>query len=324
MNLELETKIKDAVAVVYFKGLGIVAFNEQQIETMFIHADKHSLNVKIYRPVSWDEYAANEDLQSTFNGVSYLLVEKFDKEVFLHKDSFGLHSQVKIEIDNGSEDTQCEKWGNPNFLRNIEDTDTSFKVDRNDFGWVLDLKKENLFAKNAEPLQNTNYARSRMILKCNYIFAQDLISDNGQDIEFNKIVDVQNMKGAVESDLKEEKFGRMADNIGAVINGEFVRLSIKWESETRQFVFGKTGEPYVIEITNDGDEQSSDMGIYRQFWNGIGAETFDLVTETELVLIKKNLAKPIGIRKTCNMITAEDLTSTDLFFGLQSNHSDEV
>lgn len=311
MELELQTKIENSVAVVYFKGLGFVCFNENQVETLFIHADKHNLEINIYRPVSWEEYQnSNPDDRTEFNGVTYLLLETITKTDFITNEVFGLHPQLSIEINNGSNTNGFEKWAKSDFIRSQEN-------DKNDLGWLVDLKKDGLFPAKAAPKANSNYPRSIMKLNNCLVYTAQLVTemeDNVEtEVEFQKIVDVQNMKNAEPSDLKEESFGKMADTLGAIINGNSVKIKLKCGNETRQFFFGKLNQPYVITITNDGDEQSSDMGIYREFWENLGLEKFDLVNNEELAQIKKDMAKPIGVRKTCNLVTAEGTDSIDSF-----------
>jgi hypothetical protein len=294
MKRELEKQLDYATAIVKFTGLGMVCANEGEeniLETLFVHAKQHKLDVKI-RKAKKIGHSATQEVET----IATITTEDFVKE-----ENFWLHSQVRISIS--SELGETSKYRGLRLYKN-DDFDRSEKSDPNDFGWLINLNRDRLLGEEEiyQPIANTDFPRSLMTIENCLIYTEKLARDKEdvEEIKFIRVIDSGNSAVSERGELKEQKFGKVADWLGAAVFGSAVTLTIEIGGVVREFYLPKSENPYIIEISNVAEDMESDMDVYRTFWAIEGNRQFNLMTDFEIDrILGARHGESVGVRKTC-------------------------
>jgi hypothetical protein len=244
-----------ATALVRFTGLGIISFNQQQQrgEVAVIRDNKHTLSVRIQRPVFQD--GADQDV------VVYQDIATYQK---LPKDD--------VRIDIGA-------IGNPAVagyqIYQTAGFDRLDSPDPNDFRWIVNMNT----LHGDTPLVKNETDRDPLTRVCvsNGLFYTHKLDTK---LFFEKVE--KDGKGDVTG---REVFGNVAETVGVKIEGESVQFTIrigdKEETHTLQRV---DGLPFRIEIKNmDYSDNAvySDMPDYYQYLSPAGGDRFELTPIVE-------------------------------------------
>lgn len=305
MNNELEKQINYATALVHFTGLGMVCANEpeEKLETMFIHAKKHKLNIEISKVTKIVDGRVEE--QEFMNSLTY--------EDFLLEQNFWHHSQIKISIS--SELGKSSKYRGLSFYT-PGDFDRSEKSNRNDFRWLINLNKDRLLGEEEmyDPVPNNDFPRSLLTIENCLLYTDKLaVDDNDREVEFLHVVDRGEVPYKNRSDFKEQKFGKVADTLGAAVFGSLVNVKIEFDGKIHNFHLPKTENPYLIKITNVAKDMDSDMDVYRTFWALEPSDIkFNLLVDDEIdKLLGRSQGGTVGARKTCALARIERPSGDD-------------
>lgn len=300
MNRELDNQIKSAVAVVRFTGLGLVSLQEGKesaLETLFIHAKNHKLDIKIWKSVSKES-----DFITKFGGKMYEPLKGFNFEDLVVPNLFGLHSQVSIKINGLMPDKNfrgLKKFGSKKFDR------ADKTADKNDIGWLINLEKEGLLGDdNPEPKANCNYPRSLMTIENSLVFTETIAKTKEKkstDLTFHKVIEPDSRKSLSKEDLDVKSFGKIAEYVGAAVSGNAVEIEISFNNQNHYLLLSKTSDPYLIEISNNAENMESDMDVYREFWEETTGNKYNLLTTEEINDLTNNSmgGDSVGVRRIC-------------------------
>lgn len=241
-----------ATALVRVRGLGIACFNETQNrgEVALIRDGRHTLSVKISKPVFIENTVGYDDV------VTY---ENLDP----------MNVSIEINAVGNSTISGYEVYTSGDFDR------VSGANDENDFRWIVCMENEELhghdLVKNDDLLDQNQNKVSRLYIR-NALF---YTSDVNENFLFEKV-----QKDDRGNEIAREEFGLIAETMGAKIEAEYVRFSLKIGFEEHTHVFPRVvGNPVKIDITNmDPDPEAviSDMPDYYGFLQDENGTTFDL------------------------------------------------
>lgn len=239
-----------ATALVRFTGLGIICFNEERRrgEVAAIRDDKHSLSVKIQKPVYQD--GGGNDLLIYQDIATYLALPKEGVQIEIK--AVGSPAVEGYEIYQGGE---FDRLGS---------------ADVNDFRWIVSM---NALHGDA-PLSPT--ARGRHPLTKIYI-GNGLFYTHRLDTNlfFEKVE-----KGAGGAERRREVFGNVGETIGVKIEGEEVSFHIRAGGREETHALRRVeGLPFRIEIKNmDYSDNAvySDMADYYSYMSSPTGDQFDL------------------------------------------------
>ena len=273
-----------ATALVRFTGLGIICFNKdrQRGEIAAIRDDKHTLTIKIQKPVFQD--GVESDIIVYQDIATY---EKLPRE------------DVQIEI---------KASGKPPIggyeIYQSGDFDRLASADVNDFRWVVNMSALHGDAALA-PTAKGKYPLAKIYIGNGLFYAHKL----DRNLFFEKVE-----KDAGGTATQRETFGNVAETIGVKIEGDEVNFTIRLggreETHSLQRV---AGFPYRIEIKNmdyAGDAVYSDMPDYYQYLSSPAGNQFDLnpIIEDEGGAVAGD---SVDFKVFCHPIGSDDLGSID-------------
>jgi len=271
-----------ATALVRFTGLGIVCFNKdrQRGEIAAIRDDKHTLSIKIQKPVFQD--GADSDV------IVYQDVATYEK---LPKD--GVELEIKSERNPAVAGYEIYQGG---------DFDRLESTDGNDFRWVVNM--HTLHGASAlAPTAKQNFPLAKIYIGNGLFYAHKL----DRNIFFEKVE-----KDAGGAATQREVFGNVAETIGVKIEGDEVSLRIRiGDREETHSLKRVAGFPYRIEIKNmdySAEAVYSDLPEYYQYLSSPSGKQFDL---TPIVEDEAAGGKSISGRDFCHPIVVDDPPSID-------------
>jgi hypothetical protein len=244
-----------ATALVRFTGLGIICFNEerQRGEVAAIRDDKHSLSVKLQKPVYQD------------GGGNDLLVYQ-DIATYLALPKEGVQIEIKAVGSPAVEGYEIYQSG---------EFDRLGSADVNDFRWIVSM---NALHGDA-PLSPT--AQGRHPLTKIYI-GNGLFYTHRLDttLFFEKVE-----KDARGGETRREVFGNVGETIGVKIESEEVSFHIRTGDREETHALKRIeGLPFRIEIKNmDYSDNAvySDMADYYSYMSSPTGEQCDLAPLSE-------------------------------------------
>jgi hypothetical protein len=278
----MSVKESSATALVRFTGLGIVCFNQdpQRGEIAAIRDDKHTLSIKIQKPVFQD--GTDRDL------IIYQDIATYEN---LPKD------QVRMEINA----TNSPIAGYELYQRG--EFDRLEAADANDFRWIVNLHTLH-GSTNLMPTAKQNYPFAKIYIGNGLFYAHKL----DRNIFFEKTE-----KATDGSTTQREDFGNVAETVGVKIEGDEVTVTIRvGDREEKHSLARVDGLPYRIEIKNmdySANSVYSDLPDYYHYVASSNGKQFDLspVIEDETAA-----GDSISQRDFCHPITLDDPPSIDL------------
>ena len=244
-----------ATALVRFTGMGIINFSKsrQRAEIEVVRDEKHTLTVKIQKPVFKD--GLERDV---------IVYEDFKVWENLPK------SDVEISITT-SEDSAVkgfEVYRNENFDRLTSE-------DFNDYNWVVSL--ENLHGDNLVKETKTDaFPTSNINIENGFFYAHKLDTN----LFFEKVE-----KDAQGNEKKREVFGNVAETVGVKLEADEVIFKIKIGETEETHTFQRvSGLPVRIEIINmDFTENAvySDMPEYYKYFADNSGVNFEFEISKE-------------------------------------------
>ena len=280
----MSIKESSATALVRFTGLGIICFNKemQRGEVAAIRDDKHTLTIKIQRPVYHD--GGETDV------VVYQDIAVYQK---LPKDN------VKIEIKALSKPAikGYEIYRSGDFDRLNSD-------DPNDFRWIVNMNA--LHGDTAlSPTMERRYPLTKIYIG-NGLFYTHKLDTN---LSFEKVE-----VGASGAATRREVFGNVAETIGVKIEGEEVGFTIRiGDREETHTLRRVEGLPFRIEIKNmdySDDAVYSDMADYYSYLSSPSGDKFDLSPILEDADGETASGGSVNFKQFCHPV-ASDLSSID-------------
>jgi hypothetical protein len=238
-----------ATALIRFTGLGFVCFNEpaRRGEIAAIRDDKHTLNIRIQRPVYLE---GGNDVIAYQDVVTYDNLPKAD---------------VRLEIKaSGSPAVQGFEIYKPGEFDRLDSPDP------NDFRWIVNMNS----LHGGAPLVTT--AEQRYPLTKIYI-ANGLFYTHKLDTSlfFESIA-----KDASGETRKREVFGNVGETIGVKIEAEEVSFTINVAGREETHSLKRVeGLPFRIEIRNmdhSGSAVYSDMPDYYKYVASAAGDRFEL------------------------------------------------
>jgi hypothetical protein len=244
-----------ATALVRFTGLGIICFNEerQRGEVAAVRDDKHSLSVKLQRPVYQD------------GGGNDLLVYQ-DIATYLTLPKEGVQIEIKAAGSPAVEGYEIYQGG---------EFDRLGSADVNDFRWIVSMNA----LHGDTPLSPTAQGRHPLtkIYVGNGLFYTHRLDTN---LLFEKVE-----KNASGVETRREVFGNVGETIGVKIEGEEVSFHIRvGDREETHALKRVEGLPFRIEIKNmDYSDNAvySDMADYYSYMSSPTGEQCDLAPLSE-------------------------------------------
>jgi hypothetical protein len=281
----MPVKESSATALVRFTGLGIICFNSdrQRGEIAAIRDHKHSLSIKIQKPVYQD--GAGNDLIAYEDIVAY---EKLPKE------------DVQLEI---------KALGKPAIegyeIYRSGDFDRLNSADVNDFRWVVSMD-----TLHGDTVLNPTGVRRHPLTKIyigNGLFYTHELDTN---LCFEKVTtDASGNAG------QREFFGNVAETIGVKIEGDEVVFTIRiGDREETHSLKRVDGLPFRIEIKNmDYNENAvySDMADYYGYLASPNGHQYDLAPVIEDGGGEKADGGCVNFKQFCHAIESA-LPSIDL------------
>lgn len=244
-----------ATALVRFTGMGIINFSKsrQRAEIEVVRDEKHTLTVKIQKPVYKDGLERDVIVYEDFKVWENL--PKSDVEIFI---STSEDSAIK----------GFEVYRNENFDRLTSE-------DFNDYNWVVSL--ENLHGENLVKETKTDASPTSSINIENGFFYAHKLDTN---LFFEKIE-----KDAEGNEKTREVFGNVAETVGVKLEAEEVVFTIKiGETEETHSFQHISGLPVRIEIVNmdySEDAVYSDMPEYYKYFGDESGTTFEFEISKE-------------------------------------------
>jgi hypothetical protein len=243
----MSVKESSATALIRFTGLGIICFNKetQRGEIAVIRDNKHSLSIRIQRPVFKE--GANDN-------VVYEDIATYQK---LPKD------EVQIEINSPGKPAGYEIYQSGDF-------DRLDSPDVNDFRWILNMSElhaDGPLAKSAK----RPYPLTKISIGNGLYYTHKL----DEKLFFERVE-----KDATGNAQKREVFGNVGETIGVKLDGDEVNFRIRiGENEYTQTLKRVEGLPFRIEIKNmdyNEDAVYSDMADYYTYVDSPNGTQFDL------------------------------------------------
>ena len=246
----MSLKESSATALVRFTGLGIVCFNSdrQRGEIAVLRDDKHSLSIKLQRPVYQD--GGGDDLIRYQDIATYQKLPKEDVQL-----------EIKALAKPAIEGYEIYQNG---------DFDRLGSADPNDFRWIVNM--DALHADTAlSPTANGRHPLTKIYIGNGLFYTHKLDTD----LCFEK-VDTRANGEAHEREL----FGNIGETVGVKIEGEEVSFTIRiGDREETHSLKRVEGLPFRIEIKNmDYSDNAvySDMADYYGYLSCSAGRQFDL------------------------------------------------
>ena len=244
-----------ATALVRFTGLGIICFNKerQRGEIAAVRDDKHSLSVKIQKPVYQD--GSGNDAVVYQDVATYLTLPKD-----------GVQIELKATGSPAVEGFEVYQSGEFNRLDS---------PDLNDFRWIVNM---NALHGDA-PLNPTGLGRHPLtkIYIGNGLFYTHRLDAN---LFFEKVA-----KDSGGRETRREVFGSVGETIGVMMEGDEVSFTIRvGDREESHSLKRVEGLPFRIEIKNmDYSDNAvySDMEDYYSYLSSPAGDQFDLAPLAE-------------------------------------------
>jgi len=272
-----------ATALVRFTGLGIVCFNkeEQRGEIAAICDGKHTLTIKIQRPVYQD--GGGKDIIAYQDIVTYQNLPKDGVELEI--------KALSAPAIKGYEIYQSGEF------------DRLDSTDINDFRWVVNMNTLHGDAVLA-PTSEQKHPLAKIYLG-NGLFYTHKLDTN---LFFEKVE-----KDAQGAATQREVFGSVAETIGVKIEGDEVGFTIRiGDKEESHSLKRIDGLPHKIQIVNMNHSENavySDMPDYYRYLASASGTQFDLspiVDDAE-----GTAAEGVNTREFCHPIGSDDLRSID-------------
>lgn len=244
-----------ATALVRFTGLGIICFNQdlQRGEIAAIRDNKHSLSIKIQRPIYQD--GCENDL------VVYQDIATYQK---LPKDDVRI--EIKALGQPAIEGYEVYKSG---------DFDRLDSADVNDFRWIVNVN--DLHGDAAlRPTAEGRHPLAKIYIGNGLFYTHKL----DRNLFFEKVE-----TDATGKPTEREVFGNVGETIGVKIEGEEVGFTIRiGDTEETHSLKRIEGLPFKIEIKNmdySTDAVYSDMADYYTYLACPNGKQFDLAPIVE-------------------------------------------
>ena len=269
-----------ATALVRFTGLGIICFNRQQQrgEVAVVRDEKHTLSIKIQRPVFVD--GAEQDIVSYQDLAVYHQLPKED---------------VSLEI------TATGPSAMPGYeLYQPGEFDRLGSADANDFRWLVNLNT--LHAGSAlAPTAGERYPLTKIYIGNGLFYTHKLDAN----LFFEKVE-----KDATGIARQREVFGNVGETLGVKIDGEEVVLAIRISGREEKHSLKRIdGLPFRIEIKNmdySANAVYSDMADYYKYVSDPAGSQIDLSP----ILEDDGSGRAINQQDFCHPITM-DINSID-------------
>lgn len=249
----MSVKESSATALIRFTGLGIICFSKerQQGQIAVIRDNKHSLSIRVQRPVFLD--GGGSDIIAYRDVVAY---EKLPKD------------DVQIEIKSLGQPVGYEVYQPGDF-------DRLDSPHVNDFRWIVNMSE--LHTDTALGKSVVNSDPLTKIAIGNGLYYTHKLDTN---LFFEKVEKDASGKAA-----KRETFGNVGETIGVKLEGDVVSFTIRiGEKEETQTLKRIDGLPFRIEIKNmDYSENAvySDMADYYTYVTSADGAQFDLAPIVE-------------------------------------------
>ena len=246
----MSIKESSATALVRFTGLGIVCFNEERGrgEVAAIRDDKHTLSIRIQRPV---------------------FQEGSGSDVILYQDIATYHGLPKEDVE-----IEIKAEGKPSIegyeIYQHGEFDRLNGADPNDFRWLVKMDSLHGDAPLA-PAQGRPHPLTKIYIG-NGLFYTHKLDTN---LFFEKVkIDASGQRAQAEA------FGNVGETMGVKLEGEEVsfRISVAGREETHTLK-SVEGLPYRIEIKNMAGSDNavySDMADYYGYLSSPDGNRFDL------------------------------------------------
>jgi hypothetical protein len=239
-----------ATALVRYTGLGIVCFNKdrQRGEIAIIRDDKHTLSIKIQRPV---------------------FQEGADNDVIVYQDIATYENLPKDDVQ-----IEIKAAGDPAIagyeIYQSGDFDRLESADVNDFRWIVNM--DSLHGDAAlSPTKEQNYPLTKMYIS-NGLFYTHKLDTN---LCFEKVEKDQSGTAT-----QREAFGNVGETIGVKIEGAEVSFTIRIADREETHTLKRVdGLPYRIEFKNmdySAGAIYSDMPDYYRYLSSSSGKQFDL------------------------------------------------
>lgn len=244
-----------ATTLVRFTGLGIICFNKerQRGEVAAVRDDKHSLSIKIQKPVYQD--GGGNDVIVYQDVAAYLTLPKEDVQIEIK--ALGRPAVEGFEIYQSGE---FDRLGSP---------------DVNDFRWIVDMNALHGDAP-LSPTARGSHPISKIYIG-NGLFYTHRLDTN---LFFEKVV-----KDAGGVETRREVFGNVGETIGVKIEGDEVSITIRTGGREETHALKRVeGLPSRIEIKNmDYSDNAvySDMADYYSYLSSPTGDQFDLAPLAE-------------------------------------------
>lgn len=279
----MPVKESSATALVRFTGLGILCFNRERRrgEIAAIRDDKHSLSVRIQRPVFQD--GTGRDL------VVYEDLAVYDR---LPKD--GVTIEIKARGRAAVEGYEIYRSGQ------FDRLDSS---DPNDFRWVVSMNALHGDAP-LRPTRERHYPLTKIYLGGGLFYAHKLDTD----LLFEKVE-----RDAGGRARRREMFGNVAETIGVKIEAEEVGFQLRADGREETHTLRRVeGLPFRVEIKNmdyGANAVYSDMPDYYRYLASPDGNQFDLAPVVEDDETADGSSH--NQKEFCHPIFTDDLSSID-------------
>lgn len=246
----MPVKESSATALVRFTGLGIICFNDERGrgEIAAVRDDKHTLTVRIQRPVFQD--GVEQDI------VVYRDVAAYEN---LPKDDV----RIEIKARGGAAVEGYEIYQSGDF-------DRLNPTDLNDFRWVVNMDALHDEAP-LEPATRAPHPLTKIYIGNGLFYTHKLDTD----LFFEKVE-----TGADGAAAGREVFGNVAETIGVKIEGDEVVFTLRVGDAEETHTLGRVeGLPFRVEIKNmDYSENAvySDMPDYYGYLSSPTGRQFEL------------------------------------------------
>lgn len=275
-----------ATALVRFTGLGIVCFNDESRrgEVAVIRDDKHTLSVKLQRPVfqeGGNDVIVYQDI-ATYQG--------------LPKD--GVTIEIRAEGAGAAEGYEIYQGDG--------DFDRLDSPDPNDFRWIVHMDS---LHGNAHllPTGRRPYPLTKLYIAGGLFYTHKLDTE----LFFEKLE-----KGSDGNIVGREVFGNVGETVGVKLEGEEVVFTINVGGSEETHVLSRVeGLPYRVEIKNmdySTDAVYSDMEDYYGILASPDGSQFDLAPLKEDDGDEQASGGAVNQKEFCHPV-ASDVSSIDQF-----------
>jgi hypothetical protein len=306
-----------AAAIVRFSGLGVLCFNGDTAENLFLHEAGHTLTVEIFEPLL--ERLGNFFIDNPEEGKGLATFRRFPDNPLKGKwykrltvyedldatqlDTSGVPKEISIKVTGDL--NPALSTVEPFEATTTEFVRTDSANDDNDFRWMVNVTREALLG---DPLLGCRVSgavptNSLLEIKNAVFYTETLATDeSGGRLVFKK---VENVPSGTPRFDGLPAFGNIADEIGAMIDAAKVKVEVKIGDEVHTHMLPRIAEPYIIYIKNNAAVSGSDMPLYKKLWNTTEPPqtTFDLLTQEEIDLLSGSAT--ITGREFCSGIFAE-------------------